>query len=311
MLKSGHRAFGVALLLFALLASAYPAMAATAPSGVGCLELGGSTVGCDAGGGGVGVVPPGPPEGEVTGPRRCNYGQLTVPCTSYAGTWVGNCYVQAAEPQPALDDPIWEGQTTGAIVQCTPYPCLSAAGDAIPDCPTIARYWAAAAPVVVIDEAEIARRALANLPLAPITLGMAPKPDLADPNVLIGAPAYFWAEGGTPAIGPISTTVTEQGITITLNATMDTVTYTTGDGTTLTCTRDQIATPPTNMTLQGTPDCGHRWESSGTYTLTATSSWTITWQGPTQNGTFDHTLEAAIDVAVTDRPVNLTTNKSP
>lgn len=182
-------------------------------------------------------------------------------------------------------------------------------GDIIAECLGTQFIWNAAAPVAVIDEASIAVSAFAQLDLDPIGVGMAPKPDLADPNVLIGAPAYFWAEGGAPAIGPIGTTVTEQGITITLNATMDTVTYDTGDGTTLTCTRDQIAAPPANMSLQGDPDCGHRWANSGTYTLTATSNWTIAWQGPTQNGTFDYTLDNAIDVAVTDRPVNLTTNK--
>lgn len=244
-----------------------------------------------------------------SGPRICRFGAREIPCTSYAGTWDGTCYAMAADPQPAREEPIWEGRSDGVIIACTPFPCLVTTGSFIPDCPTRTDYWSPAAPVVVVDEADIARRALAQLDLDPITLGMAPKPNLADPNVLIGAPAYFWAEGGPPAIGPLSTTVTEQGITITLNATMDTVTYDTGDGATLTCTRDQVATAPTNMTLQGTPDCGHRWESSGTYTLTATSNWTITWQGPTQNGTVDYTLDNAIDVAVTDRPVNLTTNK--
>ncbi|WP_284251870.1 hypothetical protein [Litorihabitans aurantiacus] len=140
---------------------------------------------------------------------------------------------------------------------------------------------------------------------------MAPRPNLADPNVLIGAPAYFWAEGGPAAIGPLSAAVDEQGITITLDATLDDVIYDTGDGTTLTCTRDQIATPPATMSLQDEPDCGHHWTTPGTYTLTATSNWTITWQGPTQNGTFDYDLESAIDVPVTDRPTNLTTNKGP
>ncbi|PWD51280.1 hypothetical protein C8046_12045 [Serinibacter arcticus] len=140
---------------------------------------------------------------------------------------------------------------------------------------------------------------------------MAPAPDLVDPNVLIGAPAYFWAEGGTPAIGPLTTTVTQDGLTITLAATFASVDFTTGDGTTVTCTRDEVAAPPASMTLQGTPVCGHTWTSSGTYALEATSAWTIDWQGPTQAGSFDHTLTETIDVAVTDRPVNLTTTKAP
>ncbi|WP_284252246.1 hypothetical protein [Litorihabitans aurantiacus] len=195
---------------------------------------------------------------------------------------------------------------------CTPYPCTIQVGDTIAECEGTESVWQAQPPVAApIDEAALARAALAQLNLAPVTVGMAPRPNLADPNVLIGAPAYFWAEGGPPAIGPIGTTVTEQGITITLNATLDDVTYDTGDGSTRTCTRDEVATAPISMSLQGDPDCGHRWTTPGTYTLTATSNWTITWQGPTQNGTFDYDLENAIDVPVTDRPTNLTTNKGP
>jgi hypothetical protein len=312
----GKRAWALIGTLAALLFAIAPATGAPQPGTCPIVGDQGETVWvkCAVAGGRGGsdqIDPPPPPSEADAGPRTCHFGATEVACSTYAGTWSGTCYVATASPQPPPSDPIWNGQTTGVIVSCTPHPCLVALRDRVEECPTRYEFWSANAAPVNVDEEALARQALAQLDLDPITLGMAPKPDLADPNVLIGAPAYFWAEGGTPAIGPISTTVTEQGITITLNATMDTVTYTTGDGTTLTCTRDQIATPPTNMTLQGTPDCGHRWESSGTYTLTATSSWTITWQGPTQNGTFDHTLEAAIDVAVTDRPVNLTTNKSP
>lgn len=260
---------------------------------------------------GAGAVdPPGGSGGTAESAPVCQFGDLVIPCAGGAGSWSNGCYIAAADPQPPFDDPVWAGRIDGVVVTCTPYPCITLTGTTIPDCPSITRYWAPAAPVVVIDEGDIARRALAELGLEPVTISMAPAPDLADPNVLIDAPAYFWAEGGELAIGPTGTTVTEQGITITLDATLDSVTYDTGDGTTLTCTREQVATAPSSMSLQGEPDCGHRWASPGTYALTATSAWTIAWQGPTQNGTFDYALDSTIDVAVTDRPVNLTTEKT-
>ena len=68
------------------------------------------------------------------------------------------------------------------------------------------RLSTAPATPLTIDEASLARAAVAQLDLTPITVSMAPKPNPADPNVLIGAPAYFWAEGGPPTIGPIGTT---------------------------------------------------------------------------------------------------------
>lgn len=299
------------IVVAVLVASTFVLLASSASADAGCFKYGGSGMACSAPGGpGDASRPTAPPQegGGATGPQVCSFDGREVPCTTAAGTWQGRCYEMPVPTQPPFSSPIWGGSTTGIIVTCTPPRCLSAQGEVIAGC-VGAPYRVETAVTATIDEAAIARRAIAQLDIDPVTLGMAPRPNLADPNVLIGAPAYFWAEGGPPAIGPLSTTVTEQGITITLNATVDTVTYDTGDGATLTCTRDQVATAPTNMTLQGTPDCGHRWESSGTYTLTATSNWTITWQGPTQNGTFDYTLDNAIDVAVTDRPVNLTTNK--
>lgn len=223
---------------------------------------------------------------------------------------MGNCYVRVEDPQPPSDHAIWAGNTAGVIVVCTPYPCVTVTGATIPDCPSISRYWAPAAPAsIVIDEGAAARRAIAQLDLDPIQISMAPQPNLAEPNVLIGAPAYFWAEGGTPAIGPLTTTVAQDGITITLSARLDDVTFDTGDGATVTCPRDVVAERPTHMALDDTPACGHAWSTSATYVLTATSAWTIDWQGPSQSGTLDHALTATTDVAVIDRPTNLTTNE--
>lgn len=272
------------------------------------------TVDCSAWGGSSRTPPSsGAPanqsSGSTSGTATCSFGQLVIPCTSSAGSWSGGCYLQTANPQPPLDDPAWLGNTDGLILVCTPYPCVISTGATIPDCPSISRYWAAAPPAgVAIDEPTAARRAIAQLDLDPITVTMAPKPNLADPNVLIGAPAFFWAEGGTPAIGPLATTVTQDGLTISLQATLDHVTFDTGDGGSVTCTRDQIEHAPAHMDFDVIPECGHTWLHPGVLTLSATSAWTITWQGPTQSGTLDHTLDASIDVAITDRPVNLTTN---
>lgn len=257
-----------------------------------------------AGSGAVGVGTPGAP----SGPRECTFGPDVVPCVTSAGTWNGACYDRIDSPQPPLADPLWLGNADGVIMACSPPSCVLATGGVTPGCPMY-RYWAAAPPAgVAIDEPTAARRAIAQLDLDPITVTMAPKPNLADPNVLIGAPAFFWAEGGTPAIGPLATTVTQDGLTISLQATLDHVTFDTGDGGSVTCTRDQIEHAPAHMDFDVIPECGHTWLHPGVLTLSATSAWTITWQGPTQSGTLDHTLDASIDVAITDRPVNLTTN---
>lgn len=235
------------------------------------------------------------------GPQVCTTGTgEQVPCVTALGTWAGSCYARPKQPQPGPEDPVWAGRVDGLIIECV----RSTGGTYF----TVSEYWASVTPSsTVVDESEVARRAIAQLQLAPITIGMAPPPK-AEPNVLIHTPAYFWAEGGTPAIGPLISTVTQDGMTVSLHATLTDVVFDTGDGSTVTCGREDVATKPTVMTLDGDPVCGHAWEHSGSYTLTATSTWSIAWQGPTQSGTLAHTLTESVAVGVTDRPVNLTTN---
>lgn len=243
-----------------------------------------------------------------TASTTCSFAGSSIPCTSEQGAWDGRCYVAATVPQPGPESPIWLGRPDGIVLTCTPGHCIVSGTPY--NCTGTSIFWSPTVPAgVTVDEPTAARRAIAQLQLAPITITTAPAPDLADPTILIGATTYFWAEGGTPAVGPLTTTVTQDGITLTLDATLEGVDFATGDGETVTCTATEVSTRPATMKLDDAdPPCGHTWTRSGTHTLTATSRWTITWQGPAQTGTLDHTLEASTQIPVTDRPVNLTTN---
>lgn len=247
-----------------------------------CYNDGSGGGGSDEGGGGSGG-------GE--GPTTCSYGPLTVPCTSSAGTWVGNCYVQPADPPPPQDDPIWGGNTDGVIVVCTPPPCINAGGNTIPDCPEISQYWAPSVPGAAIDPAALARQAVADMNLTMGEIGTTP-PAGGDPS-LVGLPIWLWvtnpAENTT---GPITRSASDGGLTVTATATLDRIEYELQtDRQVLTTTCAGPAAPGTpfssGMGGQNSPTCG--WTGAqnnrtGSGTLTGTAYWEVEWTGAGQSG---------------------------
>ncbi|TNU75897.1 hypothetical protein FH969_05620 [Miniimonas arenae] len=235
-----------------------------------------------------------------------------MPCTTDAGIWTGDCYLGPINPQPPYSDPIWMGRNYGVILRCTSIPVGNNLG--ITPATAYANYWAPAPPGVTFDPVALARRAVAEMELTTPPIGMAPAPDLDDPNVLITMPAHFWLDGDAPnELGPATVSASDAGLTVTVTATLTGVTFSTGDGSEFTCTRAEIAAAPADPTAP--PVCGHTWEHpsddqpGGVYTVTATSHWAITWTGGGQTGTLDMDTDASLDVAVTDLPVHLVTGR--
>lgn len=113
-----------------------------------------------------------------------------------------------------------------------------------------------------------------------------PDPTWNEWNALaIGYPIWYWTNDT-----PQHTTLTQDGITITIHATPTHTTINPGDNTPdLTCT---TTTPyDRDHTTPGTPspDCGHTYTTTGTMTITATTHWTITWTAAQQTGTLTTT----------------------
>jgi len=46
------------------------------------------------------------------------------------------------------------------------------------------------------------------------------------------------------------------------------------------------------------PDCGYRYTTQGTYTVTATSYWTINWSGIGQTGVIHQTYTSSVVVTI-------------
>lgn len=116
-----------------------------------------------------------------------------------------------------------------------------------------------------------------NLYLPDPTIKIGPDPSVNEWNMaVVGYPLWLW----TPSADTVTTTATNDGLTFTMSATRTNTIFDMGDGMTVRCAR---MTPHDPSVKPGTPSptCGHTYQKpslpSSTYTIRATSEWTIQW----------------------------------
>lgn len=209
-----------------------------------------------------------------------------VPCSAPEGYWSNayRCYIRPLTPQPAAGDPAWEGHETsdGGVYSCYQ-----------PQTGLLITVWAQDPPPNSGDgptPREVALLAIEDMHLSAIRIGIAPEPG-PDSVGLVGMPVWMWAAApNAHTFGPLTQTASAGGITITATANVLHVTWDMGDGTEVVC--ETPGSPyKASYGLKTSPDCGHTYTRSSAdkaddaYTVTATSSWVITWSGAGQTGT--------------------------
>lgn len=216
-------------------------------------------------------------KGLATGKRVCMRGNDVVPCKTDQGTWYSpeQCYITPVNPPPSFSDPNWQGHTSGRLYYCR----LS--GRAV-GAPYIIWFADTVPPP---DPESLARRAVAQMQLKPITIGIVPNDD-PDSVGLVGMPIWLWAENpGSQTIGPISQSVSEGGFTVTATAHVDRIRWAMGDGGVKTC--NGPGTPyKLKYGITESPTCGYRFDKQGEFTVTARSDWVVNWRGIGESGTF-------------------------
>lgn len=234
-----------------------------------------------------------PPKDDPDEPPVCMFQDVEIPCAlPEHGYWVAgwNCYVRKMDPQPPKSDPVWEGNTHGTIFECTGVESEDNP-DGVPN-PSL-RYprWSAVAPPRAdgADPAEAARRAVAEMTLKGITIGSTPPAESGRVGI-IGFPTWLWAKDPAPnQIGPITKTVSAGGEQVTATAELDYIEWDMGNGDVVTC--DGPGTPWDGKSVGQSPDCGYTYEEDGEYDLTATTYWTVTWEGMGQSGEIPMTTQ--------------------
>lgn len=231
--------------------------------------------------------------------RVCAFRGMPIDCQTPLGSWsdYASAWCRPASILPPFTDAVWGGRTDGSIYECT-RPGLGL----IPD-PNLSAYrWLPAPPEAVqVDPRQVAIDLLARLDLEAVNLGMFPKGDNDVRLGLVGWNTWMWAEApSSKQWGPVSASDSASGITVTLSAEVDSIEWDMGDGAVVTCGK---GTPWSEARTQGgknvaSPDCGHVYETMGTYEVTATSHWDVQWSGAGQSGSLPFSLSRSASYLV-------------
>ena len=231
--------------------------------------------------GGVGRI--GPAGGGVgVRPQKCAKPDgVAIPCRDGNSWWSNglSCYIALADPQPPKSDPSWAGHTDGAIYTC--YSPLIVAGA------PLYSLWSAtppAGPVAPPDPRVLAQQAIALMRLRAINIGIVPEPRAGSVGI-IGMPTWMWAQN--PSLntwGPVTKSASAGAFTVTATARVDRVVWAMGDGSTVACAGSGTAYQD-SFGKTSSPTCGYLYTRQGTYTVRATSYWTVRWAGVGQSGT--------------------------
>jgi hypothetical protein len=215
-----------------------------------------------------------------------------VPCSdAELGTWSNAraCYIKAESPPPPLTDAVWSGNTTGSIYRCSSSGIWSGPGSYL--------FWADSAPGVIPDPRVLALQAVTQMRLRAVEIGMAPDPSPGSVG-LVGLPIWLWvASPDQSTWGPNTKTASAGGYSVTATGKVTQVVWTMGDSGTVACTSTGT-TYADSFGVSPSPDCGYRYTKQGTYTVTATSYWTINWSGIGESGVINQTYTSSVVVTI-------------
>ncbi|KUN57248.1 ATP/GTP-binding protein [Streptomyces canus] len=211
------------------------------------------------------------------------------------GEFANVCTYKRADPQPPAGSLDWDGHTPGdgAVYEQA---CTRDGGNL-----TVLRMvWLADPPEQeAVDPALLAQRAVDSMTL----LG----PDIASPRAAgtytVGVPMWMWVNQSATTYGPNTATAAAGGVTVTATAKVSKIVWTMGDGASVTC--NGPGTPyQASEGMAESPTCGHVYAKTsagaegGKCPVTATSTWTIDWQGGGQAGQLTEIRQTNVQVAI-------------
>lgn len=122
---------------------------------------------------------------------------------------------------------------------------------------------------------------------------------------LVNLPTWLWLDQGQWR--PQTATASVPGVSVTATATPQSVTWSMGDGSTITCPGAGSPFPAGADPRSASPDCGYVYhrasqgQPNNAYPVSATVHWTVTWSGAGQGGTFpDLTTTSRASFAVAE-----------
>lgn len=125
---------------------------------------------------------------------------------------------------------------------------------------------------------------------------------------LVGLPVWLWTEVTATTWGPASATASVPGMSVTATAKAARIEWHMGDGHKKTCANPGTA-HDSRFGGRPSPTCGHVYTSpsrdqhDGRYTITAVTTWIVTWAGGGQNGTLTVTRQSTSTLQVEELQV--------
>ncbi|MPZ26768.1 MAG: hypothetical protein GEV12_09995 [Micromonosporaceae bacterium] len=206
--------------------------------------------------------------------------EVRVPCIDPVMGWFttshGGCYIRPAVPQPPADDPAWQGNDPSDGLVYTAWCFVVDGVDGMPYVQLSTMLFFPAGEGVVGDLVE---QAIALLPLRGPDIHLAPDPDGAG---LVGLPVWMWTPATESTWGPATASLSALGVTVSVAANAEHITWAMGDGTQVQC--DEPGTPYQPEFGAEPASCGHvyerpsRTEPDGRFPVTATTQWRIEWR---------------------------------
>lgn len=199
------------------------------------------------------------------------------------------------EPKPPAEHPAWKGQDPEKYDMY--FRSCSDGAFNNPDGFIIVPEGQPPAPQV--DPQELAQRAVDSMTL----LG----PDVASPRATgrytVGVPMWMWVNQSATTFGPNTASASAGGITVTATAKVSKIVWQMGDGASVTC--NGPGTPyRASEGMAQSPTCGHVYSKTSVsaknsqYPVTATSTWTINWQGGGAAGQLTEIRQSNVQVAI-------------
>jgi hypothetical protein len=260
---------------------------------------GGGAGGGGGGGGGAGG-----------GSTTCTWQGQTIPCYDPSYGWYNptdECYWKYMSPQPPAGDPLWAGHSPsdGDLYAVA---CMGPLG---PGFGGIGVSFSATAPPgyggSFITPQILAQQAIAHLDVTGADIHMVPPPYPGGAG-LVGLPVWMWTPRTTNTWGPKSATASAGGISVTATANGRRITWSMGDGHSVICSG--VGTPyKTSYGNTSSPTCGYRYpqpsknQPGGTYVITATTTFRVTWSGGGASGTATITRTSTTTVQITELQV--------
>jgi hypothetical protein len=213
---------------------------------------------------------------------------------------VNPCTFTAAQPQPPTTSALWQGQSPadGAMYVKV---CPRVDGSGLTTMLVFVPNGSTPPAGPPVDPRVLADQAIASLVMRAPEIRMAPPP--GSTSGLVGLPVWMWTERGERFLGPARQSVSAGAVTVAAVGEVSRIVWDMGDGTTVVC---GAGTPYTPGVEGESPDCGHVYAQAssrhvpggGSWPITATSTWTITWSGGGLSGTETMELSSSAELFV-------------